>query len=48
MDMLMAGVGRSGNEAFLGIGVIGWILIILVVAAVVYFVSRRGRTRSRL
>ena len=45
MDMLLAGVGRSGNEAFLGIGVIGWILIILVVAAVVYFVSRRGRTR---
>jgi hypothetical protein len=46
MDLMLAGVGRGGNEAFLGIGVIGWIVIILIVAAVVYFVSRRGRTRG--
>ena len=32
---------KADNEAFLGIGVLGWILIIIVVLAVGYFLSRR-------
>jgi hypothetical protein len=39
--------GREGNEAFLGIGVLGWIVIIAIVLAVAYFASR-GRGRRRL
>ena len=36
--------GREDNDAFLGIGIIGWIVIIVVVLAIAYFVSRsRGR-----
>jgi hypothetical protein len=36
--------GREGNNAFLGIGIIGWIIIIAVVLVIAYFVSRgRGR-----
>jgi hypothetical protein len=36
--------GRDDNNAFLGIGVIGWIIIIAIVLAIAYFVSRgRGR-----
>jgi hypothetical protein len=35
------------NDAFLGIGVIGWIVIIAIVLAILYFVSR-GRGRRRL
>ena len=32
--------GREDNDAFLGIGIIGWIVIIVVVLAIAYFVSR--------
>jgi hypothetical protein len=39
--------GKEGNEAFLGIGVIGWIVIIAIVLAIAYFFSR-GRGRRRL
>jgi hypothetical protein len=39
--------GREDNDAFLGIGVIGWIVIIAVVLVIAYFVSR-GRGRRRL
>src|SRR3712207_1296725 len=39
--MYLAAVGEKGNEAFLGIGVIGWIIIIVLVAAAIWFV--RGR-----
>jgi hypothetical protein len=48
MDLILAGVGQKGNEAFLGIGVIGWILIIAVVVGVFFFVSRSRRTGRRL
>jgi hypothetical protein len=48
MEMLWAGVGEKGNEAFLGIGLLGWILIIVAVAAAFWFFSRRGRTGRRL
>jgi hypothetical protein len=37
----LAAVGEKGNKAFLGIGVIGWIIIIVLVAAAIWFV--RGR-----
>ena len=47
MDLFFAAPGRAGNEAFLGIGLIGWIVIIAIVVAVAYFVSR-GRTRRGL
>jgi hypothetical protein len=39
--LYLAAVGEKGNEAFLGIGVIGWIIIIVLVAAAIWFV--RGR-----
>jgi hypothetical protein len=42
LAILLAQPGEKGNEAFLGIGVIGWIIIILIVVAVFYFL-RRGR-----
>ena len=46
MEWMLAGPGRGGNEAFLGIGLIGWIIIIAIVALVLYFLSRRrGGTR---
>jgi hypothetical protein len=36
--------GREDNEAFLGIGVLGWIIIIAVVLVVAYLFYRgRGR-----
>jgi hypothetical protein len=36
--------GRDGNDAFLGIGVAAWIVIIAIVLVVAYFLSRgRGR-----
>ncbi len=41
MDLLWAAVGEKGNEAFLGIGVIGWIIIIALVALALWFLSRR-------
>jgi hypothetical protein len=44
LGILLAQPGEKGNEAFLGLGVVGWIIIIAIVLAVAYFVSRR---RSR-
>jgi hypothetical protein len=41
--LLLAQPGEKGNEAFLGIGVIGWIIIIAIVIAVFYFLRRRSR-----
>jgi LPXTG-motif cell wall-anchored protein len=41
--LLLAQAGEKGNEAFLGIGVIGWIIIIAIVVAVFYFLRRRPR-----
>ena len=36
--------GRDGNDSFLGIGVVAWIIIIAIVLVVAYFFSRgRGR-----
>jgi hypothetical protein len=43
MYWLLAAPGEKGNEAFLGIGVIGWIVIIAIVAALLFFFSRRRR-----
>jgi hypothetical protein len=43
LALLLAQPGEKGNEAFLGIGVIGWIIIIAVVLAVFYFLRRRPR-----
>jgi ABC-type uncharacterized transport system permease subunit len=41
--MYLLAQGRD-NDAFLGIGIIGWIIIIAVVLVIAYFVSRgRGR-----
>lgn len=39
--LALAAVGEKGNEAFLGIGVIGWIIIIAIVVAAIWFL--RGR-----
>jgi hypothetical protein len=39
--ILLSQAGEKGNEAFLGLGVVAWIIIIAVVLAVAYFVSRR-------
>jgi hypothetical protein len=42
--LFLAAPGQAGNEAFLGIGVLGWIVIVLLVVAAVYFLrGRRGR-----
>ncbi len=42
MDALY--LAQKDNDAFLGIGIVGWIIIIVVVLAVLYFVSRgRGQ-----
>jgi hypothetical protein len=38
---------KEGNEAFLGIGVLGWIIIIAIVVVVAYLLYR-GRGRRRL
>jgi hypothetical protein len=36
--------GKDGNDSFLGIGVVAWIVIIAIVLVVAYFFSRgRGR-----
>ncbi len=43
LALLLAQPGEKGNEAFLGIGVIGWIIIIAIVVAVWYFMRRRSR-----
>jgi hypothetical protein len=45
MDLLyLAAPGSKGNEAFLGIGVIGWVIIVVLLVAVGFFFNRtRGR-----
>jgi hypothetical protein len=45
MDLLLAGPGPGGNEAFLGIGVIGWVLIIAIAVGLWFFMSRRSGRR---
>jgi uncharacterized membrane protein len=42
MLFLLAAPGEKGNEAFLGIGVIGWIIIIAIVVAAIWFMRRRS------
>jgi hypothetical protein len=44
LGILLAQPGEKGNEMFLGLGVVGWIIIIAIALAVAYFLSRR---RSR-
>ena len=40
--LLLAQAGtQEGNEAFLGIGVVGWIIIIVIVVALFFFLRRR-------
>lgn len=34
---------QKGNEAFLGIGVIGWVIIVVLVALALYFFMRSRR-----
>ena len=41
LAIVLAQVGERGNESFLGIGLIGWIIIIAIALLVVYFVRRR-------
>jgi hypothetical protein len=42
MDALL--LAQKDNDAFLGIGIVGWIIIIVVILAALYFFSRgRGR-----
>jgi hypothetical protein len=44
VGLLLAAPGEKGNEAFLGIGVIGWIIIIVIVLVAAYLFTRsRGR-----
>jgi hypothetical protein len=45
MDLLyLAAPGSKGNEAFLGIGVIGWVIIVVLLVALGFFFYRaRGR-----
>jgi hypothetical protein len=44
VGLLLAAPGEKGNEAFLGIGVIGWIIIIAIVLVAAYLFTRsRGR-----
>jgi hypothetical protein len=41
-SLLWAQAGtQEGNEAFLGIGVVGWIIIIVIAVALVFFLRRR-------
>jgi hypothetical protein len=44
LGILLAQPGQRGNEAFLGLGVVAWIIIIAIVVVAAYFLSRR---RSR-
>ena len=45
--MYLAQPGEKGNDAFLGIGIIGWVIIVVVVALAVYLFMR-SRRRSLL
>lgn len=39
----LAQSGQRGNEAFLGIGIIGWVSIVVLVALALYFFMRSRR-----
>jgi hypothetical protein len=41
--LYLAQPGQRGNEAFLGIGVIGWVIIVVLVALALYFFMRSRR-----
>jgi hypothetical protein len=41
--LYLAQPGQKGNEAFLGIGVIGWVIIVVLVALALYFFMRSRR-----
>jgi site-specific recombinase len=45
--LYLAQSGKGGNEACLGIGVIGWVIIVVLVALALYFFMR-SRRRSLL
>jgi hypothetical protein len=45
LGVLLAQAGEKGNEAFLGLGVVAWIIIIAIVLVVAYLVSRGRRAR---
>jgi hypothetical protein len=45
--LYLAQSGEKGNDAFLGIGVIEWVIIVVVVALAVYLFMR-SRRRSLL
>jgi hypothetical protein len=45
--LYLAQPGEKGNDAFLGIGIIGWVIIVVVVALAVYLFMR-SRRRSLL
>jgi hypothetical protein len=41
--LYLAQPGERGNEAFLGIGIIGWVIIVVLVALALYLFMRRRR-----
>jgi hypothetical protein len=41
--LYLAQSGKEGNEAFLGIGIIGWVIIVVLVAVALYFFMRSRR-----
>jgi hypothetical protein len=41
--LYLAQPGERGNEAFLGISIIGWVIIVVLVALALYLFMRRRR-----
>lgn len=41
--LYLAQSGKEGNEAFLSIGIIGWVIIVVLVAVALYFFMRSRR-----
>ncbi len=41
--LYLAQSGQRGNEAFLGIGIIGWVIIVVLLALALYFFMRSRR-----
>jgi hypothetical protein len=41
--LYLAQPGQRGNEAFLGIGIIGWVIIVVLAAFALYFFMRSRR-----
>lgn len=41
--LYLAQPGDKGNEAFLGIGIIGWVIIVVLVALAIYLLMRSRR-----